>query len=332
SVMAVEYEKIEVGLLHELEHVKLQYMDHTVEEIPLCTQVEEHFQNMVAIKGRKTQLDKWYIRVSSLDSVFQTIFGYRNLRDKLILEIGSHTKRSEHTLVKVGIAIINSPRILGSLIRQRKQIRFITNRWHETKGLHQEYDQYAIIPEEEKYLYFALHFAPEATVAPMGGSLYMDQLIPLKILLHTIPEDWSIYVKIHPAQVYNEQIANMIHSLEQMPRIKLIKESYPTLSLIKEASVVATLTGTAAWEAQFMGVPALLFGYTEKSYAPLSYYVRTIEDCRCAIQSILAGEKSCTEKDLKIFVKALERVSIPNAYYDQDKSAVIERSISLFTE
>ncbi len=332
SVMATAYERIEAGLLRELEEVKIQYQDSKIEDINLCSQVEEHYENMRTIKGRKAQVDQWYIRVSSLDSVFRAIFGYRNLKDKLVLEIGAHTKKSDNTLVKMGIAIINAPKIISSIWKQRGQIRYIGKRWKKTKKLHEQYASYAIEPQQVPYLYFALHFAPEATVAPMGGGLYMEQIIPIKILDCVLPKEWKIYVKIHPAQVYNEQVELLIQSLCGMPRVCLIQESYPTLQLIEHAKVVATLTGTAAWEAQYMDVPALLFGYTEKSYAPLAHYVRTIEDCKQVIEQIMREEQSCDPKELKLFVKALENVSFPNAYYEEDKQELIENAVRLLTK
>ena len=65
------------------------------------------------------------------------------------------------------------------------------------------------------------------------------------------------------------------------------------------------MTGTVCWESQFFGIPAILFGYSQKNLAPLSYHVRTYEECRDAIQGIAEKRKTATKKELRILLKAM---------------------------
>ena len=51
--------------------------------------------------------------------------------------------------------------------------------------------------ENEKYLYFSLHFDPEAIT--QGRACISSQLTFIKMLSDSLPDDIFIYVKEHPA-------------------------------------------------------------------------------------------------------------------------------------
>ena len=90
-----------------------------------------------------------------------------------------------------------------------------------------------------------------------------------------------------------------------------------TYELMRNALAVATLTGTAMWECQFYGIPALVFGYSLKNLAPLSYPVRTVEECRQAVKLITENPSRNALKELKIYTKAMHNQSF--AFADLEK-------------
>jgi len=51
----------------------------------------------------------------------------------------------------------------------------------------------------KKFIYVPLQYQPECTTSPMGN-MFADQILMIKILSASLPEDWVIYVKEHPTQ------------------------------------------------------------------------------------------------------------------------------------
>ena len=105
--------------------------------------------------------------------------------------------------------------------------------------------------------------------------------------------------------------------IASIPGVRLITVESSTYELIKNAVAVACLTGTALWECQFFGVPAFAFGYSVKNMAPLTYHIRTVEDCKKALEEIAVKPRQDVMKELKIYTKALHNISF--AVEDIDK-------------
>ena len=92
----------------------------------------------------------------------------------------------------------------------------------------------ATTPKEgEKYIYFALHYQPEATSNPLGKGAYCDQRVPLQILSRSVPKDIKIYVKAHPDQLAFFTGIGYYEDMLRMPQVKLMKMECSTYDLIK---------------------------------------------------------------------------------------------------
>lgn len=127
--------------------------------------------------------------------------------------------------------------------------------------------------KEFKYVFFPLHFQPEATSLPFGNQ-YRDQLEIVRILASLIPEDFKIVVKEHPAYhkrkfwkagpnyspmhlIRNREFYNEINSYQN---VILISSQYDQNSLINYSSGIITITGTVVIEGSLRSKPILLFG------------------------------------------------------------------------
>lgn len=111
-----------------------------------------------------------------------------------------------------------------------------------------------------KYVYFPLHLQPEMTTDTLGG-IYEDQLLALERLARILPEDHLIYVKENPAQTYYKRNAEFFCRLGAIHKVVLVHPNTDTYDLMENAVFVATITGTAGWEAITAGKPCLCFGY-----------------------------------------------------------------------
>jgi hypothetical protein len=118
-----------------------------------------------------------------------------------------------------------------------------------------------------KYVYFPLHLQPELTTSALGD-VYENQLYALECLRKILPDDWKIYVKENPNQyrlttypLYWRKQSFFLKRIQKMHNVVLISDDVDTNKLICNSVFVATITGTAGWEALVSGKQALVFGH-----------------------------------------------------------------------
>ena len=112
---------------------------------------------------------------------------------------------------------------------------------------------------DEKFVYFPLHLQPEMTTSIMGGH-YCDQLLAIERLAQKIPSGWKIYIKENPKQTSYMRGKYFFDRLKLIKNAVLVDSSYNTYDLISKSKFVATITGTAGWEAISGGKNVLIFG------------------------------------------------------------------------
>ncbi|WP_016834371.1 hypothetical protein [Herbaspirillum lusitanum] len=118
-----------------------------------------------------------------------------------------------------------------------------------------------------KYVYFPLHLQPELTTSALGG-IYSDQLLALERLDEVLPADWLIYVKENPKQTDMQRDAEFFQRLEMLRNVRIVPMATNSLELIRASQFVATITGTAGWEAISLGKKTLVFGLPWYRYLP----------------------------------------------------------------
>jgi len=112
---------------------------------------------------------------------------------------------------------------------------------------------------DQPYIYVPLHLQPEMTTSALGG-IYCDQLLMIEHLHNILPDGWKILVKENPKQGPFARGAMFFHRLNRLDRVQMVPSDTNTSSLAKNSQIVATVTGTAAWEAIQLGKPAITFG------------------------------------------------------------------------
>jgi hypothetical protein len=137
------------------------------------------------------------------------------------------------------------------------------------RGLSADYRAHArAIPvtASAPYIYFLLHLQPELTTAPLGG-VFVDQLLAISALSKSLPSGWTIRVKEHPHQFFGYtwhgamgRSANYYRDLARIPGVEIVPMEVDHFAMMEGAAFVATITGTAAWEAVIKGIPAIIFG------------------------------------------------------------------------
>lgn len=127
--------------------------------------------------------------------------------------------------------------------------------WYALHGL----QDYAKPVPGERYVYFPLHLQPEMTTDTLGHA-YCDQLLAIEELVRRLPDDVWVYLKENPKQTGRMREPSFLKRLAQIPRTRYLPIKTDSLDLIRGSEAVATVTGTAGWEALQMGKPVICFG------------------------------------------------------------------------
>lgn len=123
------------------------------------------------------------------------------------------------------------------------------------------YKKHSVTPDYNKnYVFFALHFEPEAATGVVCE--LQNQLTIIQLLSKALPKDWLLYIKDHPHQ-YNINntldhyyLTNIQFFKDQefykdvlkLPNVRLIKLETESSDLIKHAKAVATINGSIILE------------------------------------------------------------------------------------
>ena len=127
--------------------------------------------------------------------------------------------------------------------------------WYNLHGQ----QEYGCPAQGERYVYFPLHLQPEMTTDTLGHA-YCDQLLAVEELVRRLPEDVWVYLKENPKQTGRMREPSFHARLARIPRTRYLPIQTSSFDLIRGSEAVATITGTAGWEALQMGKPVLCFG------------------------------------------------------------------------
>lgn len=126
--------------------------------------------------------------------------------------------------------------------------------------------------QDEPFVFFPLHFEPEISLSLLAP-FFTDQISIIKLIARSLPVGYMLYVKEHPAMVVYRP-RSYYKEIKKIPNVRLIDPAVTGYELIFKAKLVATITGTAGWEAILFKKPVITFG--EVFYNNLSF----VKHCR----------------------------------------------------
>lgn len=114
------------------------------------------------------------------------------------------------------------------------------------------------ILRDKNYIYMPLHLEPEMALQNFSPE-FNNQLEMIYWISKSLPSNYFIAVKEHP-EMYGLRTIKYINNLIKIPNVLLVKPEISSLKLINKCKAVATITGTAAFEAVYLKKPVLSFG------------------------------------------------------------------------
>jgi len=110
-----------------------------------------------------------------------------------------------------------------------------------------------------KTVYVPLHLQPELSTVTLGN-LYEDQLSMIEVVSIQLGEEGVVLVKENPYQNSFQRKKDFFKRIKNLKNVYLIDINYPSFELLERSDIVATISGTAGWEAIKGGKRCLLFG------------------------------------------------------------------------
>lgn len=176
-----------------------------------------------------------------------------------------------------------------------------------------------------KFILVALHYQPEETSCPTGGS-FSDQTMIIRYLDEMLPKDITIAIKEHRSQFYNHLEAAAGRKVNFYKRVLNISNRICFVSadsdpfvLIDQALATVTISGTIGWESAIRGTPTILFGRAWYEQMPRVYKVKTKKDFEHYWPSILSNKNTDLAKEIAEFHSQIEASFICAKHYDSYK-------------
>ncbi|MGJ3493156.1 capsule biosynthesis protein [Piscirickettsia salmonis] len=171
---------------------------------------------------------------------------------------------------------------------------------------------------ESPYIYFALHYQPEMTTVPLGG-VYADQFLAIQLISKALPKNMKLYIKEHPA-IYKKRnpsgrFTEFYKKIAALPNTQIVPQTLSSFKLIEKSQAVATITGTAGWEALFLNKPVLVFGNIFYQHCPGAYPIHSYECIQKAMDTIFLHKQKPKQQSLIKFLKILD---------DKTKNGVVD--------
>lgn len=151
------------------------------------------------------------------------------------------------------LQFVTNPRAFAKKALKFEQARGLYRHQHALRERYQ-----TEIPKGD-FVYFPLHLQPESTTDILGGD-YADQLLAVEELARALPEGLSIVVKENPKQGVAMRGEAFFDRIAAIPSVTLLHASVSTYELMARSKLVASICGTAGWEAIQTGKPTVIFG------------------------------------------------------------------------
>lgn len=116
------------------------------------------------------------------------------------------------------------------------------------------------------FIYLPLHYTPEVSDMYFGTDYDHHAGFVSQLAKH-IPSYCQLYVKEHTSML-GRRPTSFYEELNALCNVRMISPAVDTFTLARESVAVATVTGTAGWEAHLLGKPVIALGNVFYNFLP----------------------------------------------------------------
>jgi hypothetical protein len=156
---------------------------------------------------------------------------------------------------------------------------------------------------KENFILFPLHDEPERTTL-ITAPFFTDQLSIIKKIAKSIPIDYTLVVKEHPAlEMRGWREISYYKEIKKLPNVILLHPKIKSQDVIKKSKIVITISGTAGLEAAFFEKPTIVFSDENYITLPSVYYLKNFDELSSTIKMALS--KKIESAPLSNFVQVI---------------------------
>ncbi len=168
------------------------------------------------------------------------------------------------------------------------------------------------VPENQKFVYYPLHIEQERNLL-IAAPFYTNQIELIRSIVKSLPIDYKLIVKEHPAQETREwRDISEYEEIRNIPNVVLMHPDISSKKIFKKCSLVITIGGTTGLESNFFQKPSIILSDMDYSIIPTAEFVSNIQDLPEKIKENL--QKKVIVDDLDKFVQLYEENSFEFDY------------------
>lgn len=146
---------------------------------------------------------------------------------------------------------------------------------------------------KKRYIYIPMHLEPEMALQNFSPE-FSNTFEMITWISKSLPSGYFIVLKEHP-EMYGIRSINYYKKLIQIPNVIFINPKFSTFELIKNSLAVATITGTAGFEAIFLKKQVLSFGIHQVINAlPTVYFCTNYYNTKSNLEKIFKKKSNKT--------------------------------------
>ncbi len=165
--------------------------------------------------------------------------------------------------------------------------------------------------------FYGLHVQPESSI-DISSPYYSDQLNLIKCIRRSLPFDTALIIKEH-SNFLGIKPLSFFHELKKIPNTYIIHHDISIFEVLKCSDIVFTVSGTSAYEAGLLGIPAVTFSDVFFNGFSSVHYCNNLSELKALVFYLLDEFKNDKVAD-GLFVEKIWKKSY-NGYWSDPYSA-----------
>jgi hypothetical protein len=173
------------------------------------------------------------------------------------------------------------------------KIRYVVRQWRDGRWLLRQNSPTLSDLGDKRFVFFPLHVEPE--IALQGKSPeFLVQIAAILSLARHLPANTVLVVKEHMSGA-GRRPPGFYRQIRDLKNVVWLDVRELGLEVVRKATAVATISGTAGFEAAVLGIPVLAFGrHNLFNFLPHVFEIREEEQLRGYLKTILGDDVSKT--------------------------------------
>ena len=159
----------------------------------------------------------------------------------------------------------------------------------------------------EKFVIFPLSYAPEGSTFTISP-LFLNEKYCIELISKCLPVNYKLILKEHPVML-GQRSLSFYKEIQKLPNIIFLNpfSNYKIKNLISKSSAVATISGTAGFEAIMLKKPSILFARPLYSVLEGCYSFENVDNFKKDLNIILNKKKIQSYSSLKNYIDLVKK-------------------------